>query len=523
MGDLRKRVGMVNEMRKMRGKEELKKRRRRRIRVDEVMRNESIDLDRGNKLIDREINEEKKEEIMVLNKIEERKKEEVEEIVDVVDIEEKIEKLKKNIEKGKDILIEKKEKGVLRVEVKKNVNIKEEKGRKVVELGIEEKRMENGIRRINSRRLKRKNEEVDVEKWLMEDIVIVERKSVEDIRKDIEMVDIEKVDLSIEGIDKGIEKILIDLVKGLEINIESWVIEEILRKIREEKIVLSRIDGIEEILGKMIGRKRGKIIEWLKKEIESIGIKEIGDDINEIEELGGIRNEKVIEVKGIGESIVESGKNLLEVNEERNKKSSGRKIEKKVDERIEDVIGIEIDIEKRKEIRNEERRKKKIERRMGIEIVMIEEEERRKVNMRKDKEIGEVEDEGEVVGNERNIENVKVMIIDVIDGIRKGVLVNIEKDKKKSKIERRRISKIEMKELIKIEIRWIELVEKELENGREGEIMDREKRIEKRMKKIVRKKEGWLLKNKEMVVRWIMKIDKVRNIGEIGDIEEKFE
>ncbi len=522
VGDFRKRVGLVHELRKLRGTEEFTNSSSSRLRVDEVLRHDRIDFDRGHTFLDRALHAEQTDAILVFHQLADRTHAAVAEIVDVVDLAATIAQFHQHLDHGQDIFLAQHAHGVFRVEVQTHVHLHAANGRKVVAFGIEEQRMEHGLSRIHSRRFTRTHDAVDVEQCFLAALVLVDSQRVADIRTDIDMVDIENVDFRLAGIDQGLENLFIDFVTGFEINLASCVIDDIFRQIRAEQIVFRRLDGLEALFGKLLGRTRGQLLACFQNDLARIGINEIGDDLHALEAFGGIRNAPVIAVTGIGDSLVERGQNFFAVHAERHQQRRGRQLAPTVDARIDDVLGIELDIEPRTAIRNDARSKQQLARRMGLALVMIEEDARRTVHLRNDHALGAVDDEGAVVGHERHIAHVHVLLLDVLDGLRTGVFVNIEHDKTQRHLERRRISQIALTAFINIELRWIEFVANEFEHGSAGEILDRENRLENRLQTLVRTPAGWFFNHKELVVRCLLNLDKVRHLGDLGDLAEKF-
>ena len=86
VGDLGERVGLVHELRELRGAEELAHRRRRRLGVDQVLRHDRVDIDRRHALLDRPLHAQQADAVLVLHQLADRAHAAVAEIVDVVDL-----------------------------------------------------------------------------------------------------------------------------------------------------------------------------------------------------------------------------------------------------------------------------------------------------------------------------------------------------------------------------------------------------------------------------------------------------
>ena len=84
--DFRERVRLVHELRELRGAEELAHRGRRRLRVDQIVRHDGVDLDRRHALLDRALHAQEADAVLVLHQLADRAHAAVGEVVDVVDL-----------------------------------------------------------------------------------------------------------------------------------------------------------------------------------------------------------------------------------------------------------------------------------------------------------------------------------------------------------------------------------------------------------------------------------------------------
>ena len=105
VGDLGQRVGLVHELRELRGAEELAHRRRRRLGVDEVVRHHRVDLDRAHALADRALHAQQADAVLVLHQLADRAHAAVAEMVDVVDLAAAVLELDQHLEDGEDVFL----------------------------------------------------------------------------------------------------------------------------------------------------------------------------------------------------------------------------------------------------------------------------------------------------------------------------------------------------------------------------------------------------------------------------------
>ena len=86
VGDLGQRVGLVHELRELRGAEELAHRGGRRLGVDQILRHDGVDIDRRHALLDRALHAQQADAVLVLHQFADRAHAAIAEMVDVVDL-----------------------------------------------------------------------------------------------------------------------------------------------------------------------------------------------------------------------------------------------------------------------------------------------------------------------------------------------------------------------------------------------------------------------------------------------------
>ncbi len=101
---------------------------------------------------------------------------------------------------------------------------------------------------------------------------------------------------------------------------------------------------------------------------------------------------------------------------------------------------------------------------MRLALVMIEEHARRAVHLRNDNTFRTVHDKGAVVCHERHIAHVNVLLLDVLDGLRASIFINIKYDQTQRHLERCRIRQIALTAFVNVELRCIEFVANEFQH-----------------------------------------------------------
>ncbi len=201
-----KRVGLVHELRELRGAEELAHRRRRRLGVDEVVRHDGVDLDRAHALADRPLHAQEADAVLVLHELADRAHPAVAEMVDVVDLAAAVLELDQHLEDREDVLLAQRAEGVLGLEVEPRVHLDAADRREIVALAVEEQAAEQRLRRLEGRRLARAHDPVDVDQRILARRVLVELQRVADIGADRDMVDRQHRQLGDAGIGEELQR-----------------------------------------------------------------------------------------------------------------------------------------------------------------------------------------------------------------------------------------------------------------------------------------------------------------------------
>src|SRR5262249_31475177 len=158
---------------------------------------------------------------------------------------------------------------------------------------------------------------------------------------------------------------------------------------------------------------------------------------------------------------------------------------------------------------------------MRLALVVVEEHARRAVHLADDHSLGAVDDERTVVGHERNVAHVDILLLDVLDRTRAGFLIDIEHDQPQRDLERSRIGHATLTALVDVILRRLELVLDEFEHRGAGKIGDREHRFEHGLQPRIGPPADRLLHQEKLVVGRLLNLDEVRHLRDFLDLPEK--
>src|SRR5690606_33057800 len=158
-----------------------------------------------------------------------------------------------------------------------------------------------------------------------------------------------------------------------------------------------------------------------------------------------------------------------------------RQLAAAVDAHIDDILGVKFEIEPRAAVRDNARREQELAARMRLALVVIEEDARAAMHLRDDDALGAVDDEGALVRHERHVAHVDALLLDIEDGLRFSVRIDLEYNKTQGHLERRGKGHAALLALFLVIFRGFKLVGNEFETCRIREILDREYRLENRL------------------------------------------
>ena len=190
-----KRVGLVHELRELRGAEELAHRGGGGLGVDQVMRHHRVDIDRRHALLDGALHADEAEAVLVLHELAHRAHTAVAEMVDVVDLALAVAQFVQRLDDRDDVLAAQHAHGVRHVEFEAHVHLDAAHGREVVALLVEEQALEQRFRGFARRRLAGAHDAVDFDQRLLVALDLVGLQRVADIGAGVDVVDVEKVEL----------------------------------------------------------------------------------------------------------------------------------------------------------------------------------------------------------------------------------------------------------------------------------------------------------------------------------------
>src|SRR6516165_227152 len=158
---------------------------------------------------------------------------------------------------------------------------------------------------------------------------------------------------------------------------------------------------------------------------------------------------------------------------------------------------------------------------MGLALVVVEEHAGRAMHLGNDDPLSAVDDKGAVIGHERDVAHVDILLLDVLDRLGAGFLIGIEYDEAQRDLERRGIGHAALPALIDVVFRRLEFVFDEFEHRSVGEVGNREHRLKDGLQAFIGPAAVRLPYQQKLVVGCLLNLNEVRHLRDFLDFSEK--
>ena len=543
--DLRERVGLVHELAELRGAEKLAHRGRRRLGVDQVVRHHGVDLDRRHALADRALHAQEPDPVLILHELADRADAPVAQMVDVVDLAAPVLEVDQHLDDGEDVLLAQHAHGIRAVELEAHVHLDAADGREVVALRIEEEALEERLRRIERWRLARAHHAIDVDERLLAGRVLVDRERVADVGADVDVVDREGRQLRQLVLLERLERIRRHFLAGLDQHEPGLLVDQVLGHVAAVELLRRHQHFLGTPLDDLAAEARRHLGAGLGEHLLALGVDEVGIELDAAHALRVEGHLPALRRLAEQHLAVEVGEDLLGRHAghlvgldplalgrarraqllrleavEAHEECGHRQLAPAVDAHVDEVLGVELEIEPGAAVGDDARGEKILARAVRLALVVVEEHAGRAVHLGDDDALGAVDDEGAVRRHERHVAHVDILLLDVADGARAGLLVDVPHHEAQRHLEGGRVGHAALLTLLDVVLRLLELVLEELELGALREIPDREDRLED----LLEPEGGTLLRHpvllQKLVVGVLLHLDQVRHRGDLGNAPE---
>ena len=432
--DLRQRVGLVHELRQLRRAEELLDRGRDRLGVDEVVRQQVVAFGLAETLLHRALDAHETRAELVLGELADRAHPAIAEMVDVVDLAAAVAQLDQDADDGEDV-VPRQHALALRAHrtdavvegrqplgglfdalrrVGAPIELHPAHGREVVALLGEEEPVEQRLDRILGRRLARAHHPVDrhARGHLVRRVVGAQR--LRDVGALVEVVGVDRLDRRNAGVDQLLQQLVGDLVVGLGEHFTGRRVDDVGGERAADDVIDRHHDRLDPGIGHLADMPRrdplvarNDDLAVLAEHVEArdVALQPVGHEVH-LQRLRGqmerVEDEELAQDFLVGEA-------------DRLQQRGHRHLAAAVDAEEQQVLRVELEIEPRAAVGNHAGREQELAGRMRLAAVVLEEHARRPVQLGDDHPLGAVDDERAVVGHERDLAHVDLLLLHLLD------------------------------------------------------------------------------------------------------------
>ncbi len=497
------------------------------------MRHHRIDIDRAHALLDGALHAHQADPVIVLHQLADRAHAAVRQVVDIVDLTDAILEVQDDLSNAENVflaqdahlvgaLLE-----VLQGDRQTLVELHPANGGQVIALRVEEKLLEQRLCGFLGRRLARAHDTVNVRQRLEAGLVLVSRQRI--AQPGATRPALTRIGVDVEHLD-GLDAVLAQLcdqflgefVGSLAPDLAGGHVDDV----AGQELAFQRLgrdqDLVRAALTHALGAQGGDLLAGRRDHLARFRVGEVIVRLLALPGLGIEARHPAGFVDTIDRAVIEALENIVGIEAQSIHQRRRRQLALAVDTHIQDVLGVELEIEPGAAIRNDPRGKQQLAGGVGLALVVIEEDARRTVHLGDDHPLGTVHDERALVGHQRDIAEIDVLLLHFLDGARLGFLVDIEHDQLKAHFQRRLIGQVALHAFFDVEFRRLELIGDIVEHRALGEVLDREHRLEDTVEPFLRPLGVRQVHLQELLVGVALNLDQVRHFNGFRNLAEGF-
>ena len=511
MGNLGQGIGLVHELRQLRGAEEFTHRRRRWLGIDQVVRHDRVDIDAGHTLLDRPLHTQQANPVLVFQQFADRTHPAIAEIIDIVDFAATIAQAHQGLEHGQDVFLTQDPHLVRGVLFQAHIHLDPANGRQVIALGVKEQALKHGLGRFHGRWLAGTHDAIDIEQGVFAGRVLIDAQGVAHIGPDRDMVDIEHVNRVKALFGKRLDRNRVQLVARLGIDFAGFVIDRVAGQITRDQGVWRQKQGLDAAISKLLGRAGADLLASRRNLFARIRIDQGKFWLHTAPALWLVGRGPTAIALFVRHDIIEGGEDFFAIHAQRIEEGGGGQLAATVNPHIDHILGIEFKIEPRAAIRNDPGRKQQLARGMGLALIVIKEHAGRTVHLRDDDALSAIDDKGALIRHERDIAHIDVLLFNVLDRAGAGFFVRFKHDQAQLDLKRRGIGHVALGALFHIVFGRLKFIGHIFEHCALVKVLDREYRFEHGLNAFVAAVRRADFALKELFIRRALNLDQVRH------------
>ena len=493
----RQRVVLIHELGQLRGAEELLDGRGDRLGVDQLLRGQAFGFGHRQAFLDRALDADQAHAEHVLGHFADRTHATVAQVVDVIDHAATVADLGQDLDHVQDVgavaVLGDQALGFFVVALAEVLAVVQDRFAgdflaadttvelhaadrgQVVALEGEEQVVEQVLRGVLGRRLARTHHAVDLDQGLELGLGRVDAQGVGQVRATIQIVHPQGAHGIHAGLAEGLQLLVGDFVVGLGQQFAGGGVDHVMGQDAADHVVVRHGQGGNARGFQLLDVARGDALAGFDDDLVAVGQVEVqglaaqalGDQFELHAFIG-------VDVEGV--DLEELGQHLFVAVTQRTQQDRHRQLAATIDTGEQGILRVELEVQPGAAVRDDAGAVQQLARAVGLATVVVEEHARRTVQLRHDDALGTVDDEGAVVGHQRDFAEVDLLLLHVLDGL--GRRLAVVDHQAHGDAQRRAVAHATLAALALVEDRVAQLVADVFQRGIAAVAGDREHRLQ---------------------------------------------
>ena len=464
--DFRQRIVLVHELRELRGTEEFLHRRRHRLRVDHLLRHDGLALGDGQPLLDGALDAHQADAEGVLRHFADAAHAAVAQVIDVVHVAIAVADVDQGLHDLDDVFLAEHARARDLLAAHAAVELHAADRRQVVAFAVEEQILEQVLRGVLGRRLAGAHHAVDFDQCLEARLGRIDAQGVRDIRATVQIVDVQRADFRDAAFDELAHRGNGQDFIGLGQDLAGFGVDDVVRQHLALHIFRGHGQALDPRLFEFLHVARGDAAAFLDDDLLADANLERGRFAAQtlrdhlefnflLRQVEHVLVEEDVQhlLLGVAESAQDDGHGQLAA---------------AVDAREDAILRVELEVQPRTAIGNDAGGEQQLAGRVRLAAVVIEEHAGAAVQLRHDDPLGTVDDEGAVVGHERQLAQIYFLLTHVFDGLLGAARFLVEDDEAHLDPQRSRVGQSAQLAFLDVEYRLAQAIAYVLESGIAG-------------------------------------------------------
>ena len=522
--DLGQRVGLIHELGQLRRSEVFLDHRRDRLRVDQVVRHQGLDLLRhAHALFDGAFHPDQTDPVLVLHQFADRTHAPVTQVVDIVDRPLTVLQVDEIANGFQDVALGQHDRVQGFVQLELVVQLQPTHLRQVVALGVEEQVVEQVLRGFQGWRIAGTQAAIDLEDSLVRRLELVRDQGIAQVRTDVEVVDEQNAEAIDPMFPQLVQLGLAQLLVALKDDLAGLLVDNVRRGDLADQVRHFDRQTVDLRILQLLDRELGELSVLLDQDLARFRMADVATRALARQQIVLDRLRVFLarlEMGGLG--IVVVVEQLLGGVTEGAQQYCRVQLAPTIDPHVEQVLGIELEVQPRPAVRNNTGAVQQLPGRMGLALVVIVKDTGAAVQLADDHPLGSVDDERTVLRHQGNLAEEDLLLLHVADRLRPRLFVRIPDNQAHDHFDGRRERHSPLSALVDVVLRLVEGIRHVLQRGRLGKILDRKDALEDALQTQVLAlvERGVLLQ--ELLVALLLNVDEIRDIDNLPDLREAF-